>query len=488
MDQTFMHSQVAGQALGLIARCAGTASWLITAFALLAGMAVAAPPAGYTLSWAEEFNGAVGSKPDATRWNYDLGGGGWGNSELETYVSDATHAQIVDDPAAGDSRALQIQATKDAQGNYTSARLLTKGKVSAQYGYIEGRIKIPYGQGVWPAFWMLGTDIGTVGWPSCGEIDIMENIGNERSTVHGTIHGPGYSGGSSLGAPYTLPNGLQFKDAYHTFAVWWRPDAITWDVDGITYETRTKAAIPSGATWAFNKPFFLLLNLAIGGQWPGYPDATTVFPQNLRVDYIRVYTHNPPFGHTVTLKSLANNKFVSAGAGGTSSLIASQTSAGTSEQFQVIDAGGGSVALKSLANGKYVTAPNAGASALIANMPTVGTSEQFLWVEAGSSIIALEALVNSRYVTAENAGASPLIANRTAASTWENFTVGSVGPPDPGVLADAGSALQAAGGGLSLTASEALRLNVEKTGGSASALDLSDAVRLVRRANGLDTF
>lgn len=482
-----MVSQLGGQALALIARCAGTAFW-VAALGCVAAAAIAAPPSGYTLSWSEEFNGAVGSKPDATHWNYDMGGGGWGNNELETYVNDATHAQIVDDPSAGDSRALQIQATKDAQGKYQSARLLSKGKVSAQYGYVEGRIRMSYGQGVWPAFWMMGTDNGTVGWPSCGEIDIMENIGNEKSMVHGTIHGPGYSGGNGIGAAYTLPSSQQFKDGYHTFAVRWRPDAISWDVDGVVFETRTTADLPGGTTWAFNKPFFILLNLAIGGQWPGYPDATTVFPQTLRVDYVRVYTFNPPIGHTVTLKSLANNKYVSAGSVGSSLLLASQTTTGAYEQFQVIDAGNGSIALKSLANGLYVTAQNAGSSPLIASKTAIGTSEKFLWVDAGSGNVAFKALVNNRFVTADNAGASPLIANRTVVAGWESFAVSTVAPPDPAVLADAGSALLAGGGMLALSASETARLNVEATGESAAAVDLADAVRLVRRANGLDDF
>lgn len=486
MDHQCIWIDAGGQALALTARLGQTLAaclLLCLATSVLAGRATASPPAGYTLAWSDEFDGAVGSKPDSTKWGYDLGGGGWGNNELETYVSDAQHAQIVADASATDSKALQIQATKDAQGKIYSARLLTKGKITAQYGYIEGRIQMSYGQGIWPAFWMLGTDVDTAKWPSCGEVDIMENIGNERSVVHGTIHGPGYSGGNGIGAAYTLPSSQQFKDGYHTFAVRWRPDAITWDVDGVTYQTRTTADIPSGTTWAFNKAFFVILNLAVGGNWPGYPDATTVYPQNLRVDYVRVYTFKPPIGHTVTLKSLANSKYVSSGAGGGSTLLASQAAPGSTEQFQIIDAGSGAVALKCLANGQYVTAPTS--SALIANRPSIGSSEKFLWVDAGNGNVALKSVASSRYVTAENGGASPLIANRTAASTWESFAVASVGPVDPGVLADTGTALLATSGLIGLSQFEANRLNVET---DAPGVDLVDAVRLVRRANGLDAF
>ena len=145
------------------------------------------------------------------------------------------------------------------------------------------------GQGIWPAFWLLGNDVGTVGWPTCGEIDIMENIGKEPSIVHGTIHGPGYSGGASIGAPYTLPSG-KFADDFHVFSIEWTPDTIRFYVDGALYETRTKAELPGGSKWVFDHPFFVLLNVAVGGNWPGNPDATTVFPQKLLVDYVRVYS------------------------------------------------------------------------------------------------------------------------------------------------------------------------------------------------------
>jgi beta-glucanase (GH16 family) len=136
---------------------------------------------------------------------------------------------------------------------------------------------------------MLGNDIGTAGWPACGEIDIMENIGREPSAVHGTLHGPGYSGAGGLGAAYNLPAGQRFADEYHLYAVEWEPEAIRWKVDGRLHRTWTPADLPAGKKWVFDHPFFLLLNVAVGGYWPGNPDATTAFPQQMHVDYVRVY-------------------------------------------------------------------------------------------------------------------------------------------------------------------------------------------------------
>jgi len=210
---------------------------------------------------------------DPQKWTMETGGGGWGNNELEYYTNRLQNAYLEDG-------ALVIKAINETytgpdgvSRNYTSARLKTQGKFAQAYGRIEARIKIPYGQGIWPAFWMLGSDISQVGWPQCGEIDIMENIGKEPSTVHGTIHGPGYSGAAGIGAPYTLPNGERFADAYHVYAIEWEPKAIRWYVDGALYKTVTPANLPAGSAWVFNHTFFALLNLAVGGYWPGSPDA-----------------------------------------------------------------------------------------------------------------------------------------------------------------------------------------------------------------------
>lgn len=172
---------------------------------------------------------------------------------------------------------------------FTSARLITHGRFSFTYGVVEARIKIPFGQGIWPAFWMLGENFGEVGWPACGEIDIMENIGKEPGIVHGTVHGPGYSGANGIGGPLALPGGRALRDEFHIFAVEWQPGIIRWYMDNQPYFELMQAQIPKGTPWPFDHPFFLLLNMAVGGEWPGAPDDTTVFPQVMLIDFVRVY-------------------------------------------------------------------------------------------------------------------------------------------------------------------------------------------------------
>jgi beta-glucanase (GH16 family) len=194
-----------------------------------------------------------------------------------------------------------IEADQESYGgkNYTSGRMNTKDKWSWTYGRIEARIKIPKGQGIWPAFWMLGTNIDSAGWPTCGETDIMENIGktNDQGTAHGTIHGPqsggDYNGGAGVGGSYTLPGGAALADDFHVFAVEWTTNQIKWFVDSNQYFTATPASLPSGGTWVFTQPQFLIVNVAVGGNWPGNPDGTTVFPQQMLVDYVRVYASAP---------------------------------------------------------------------------------------------------------------------------------------------------------------------------------------------------
>lgn len=246
-------------------------------------------PKTWTLTWSDEFDGSTGATPDSTKWSFDIGGGGWGNNELQTYTARAANARV-------EGGSLVITALKETftgpdriKRNYTSARLLTKNKFTQTYGRFEARIKVPYGQGIWPAFWMLGNDLDTAGWPKCGEIDIMEHIGKEPSIVHGTLHGPGYSGAKGVSASYSLPSSQKFTDDYHAFAVEWEPSVIRFYVDGALYKTRTPADLPSGGAWVFNHPFFIILNVAVGGSWPGHPDTTTVFPQLMLVDYVRVY-------------------------------------------------------------------------------------------------------------------------------------------------------------------------------------------------------
>jgi len=246
-----------------------------------------------TLVWADEFTGAAGAAPDTAKWGYDIGTGanGWGNNELQYYTDRPQNA------ALDGQGHLVITALKESFTGpngvtraYTSARLVTRGKFTTTYGRIEARLKVPFGQGIWPAFWLLGENISTVGWPSCGEIDVMENIGREPATVHGTLHGPGYSGSNPLTGSVTLPNGQRFADDFHTFAVEWEPRTIRFFVDDQLYQTRRSAELNANQRWVFDHPFYLLLNLAVGGNWPGNPDATTTFPQVLTVDYVRVYS------------------------------------------------------------------------------------------------------------------------------------------------------------------------------------------------------
>jgi beta-glucanase (GH16 family) len=238
---------------------------------------------GWRLVWADEFEGPANAAPNPAKWVRDLGQSGWGNKELENYTNSTDNAFL-----DGDGH-LVIQAIRTPEGGYTSARLKTQGLATFTYGKIEARMKIPYGQGIWPAFWMLGEDIKTSGWPRCGEIDIMENIGKEPATVHGTVHGPGYSGGKGIGAPFALDSG-RFADEFHLYTVIWERESIEFLVDGHSYKKITPAGLPGGAKWVYDHPFFLLLNLAVGGNWPGNPDATTEFPRRMTVDYVRVYS------------------------------------------------------------------------------------------------------------------------------------------------------------------------------------------------------
>ncbi|MFD0318793.1 ricin-type beta-trefoil lectin domain protein [Streptomyces flavalbus] len=293
---------------------------VLSAVLVAAGAAVpasaepaAAPAAVQAVTFSDTFDGPAGAAADSSKWQIETGDN-VNNHERQYYTSGAKNA------ALDGQGHLVITARRENPANYqcwygtcqyTSARLNTAGKFTAQYGHVEARMRIPRGQGMWPAFWMLGNDLGQVGWPDSGEIDIMENVGFEPSTVHGTLHGPGYSGSGGIGAGYTLPGGQVFADAFHTFAVDWAPDSITWSVDGQVYQRRTPADL-GGRTWVFNKPFFLILNLAVGGYWPGDPDGSTVFPQQLVVDHVSVTTSDTATG--VAIRGLAGKCVDVAGA------------------------------------------------------------------------------------------------------------------------------------------------------------------------------
>lgn len=238
------------------------------------------------LVWADEFDGPAGQSLDPMRWGFDIGNGvnGWGNNQLE-YDTD----RPVNVSHDGEGH-LAITAIREnyLDYEYTSGRINTRYRFSRTRGRFEARIKLPVGQGIWPAFWLLGSDIGTVGWPDCGEIDIMEYLGQDPDIVYGSLHGPGYSGGSAISGQYSLTEG-GFNDDFHVFAIEWKEDSITWEVDGVPYQTKTQADLPAGAPWVFNHSLFIILNVAVGGYWPGPPDGTTVFPQTMLVDYVRVY-------------------------------------------------------------------------------------------------------------------------------------------------------------------------------------------------------
>jgi beta-glucanase (GH16 family) len=251
----------------------------------------AAPVSVHTywkLTWSDEFNGADGTPPDPAKWSIVTGGRGFGNHELEQYTDRSENVHQERGHLVITARKEAFTGTDGIAREYTSARLQTKGKFEQKYGRFEARIRIPKGQGMWPAFWLLGFDIDAVGWPACGEIDVMENVGFEPAKVHGTLHGPRYSGDSPLTGAYTLPQGI-FSDDFHTYAVEWDEHEIRFFVDSHLYETQTTDSIPGNKRWVFDHPFYLLLNLAVGGDWPKSPDATTQFPQQMVVDYVRVY-------------------------------------------------------------------------------------------------------------------------------------------------------------------------------------------------------
>ena len=271
-----------------------TVATAVVVAALIITVEVAQPPradaAIGAIVWQDEFNGAANTPPDPSKWRYDIGGHGWGNNELQYYTSSVSNA------AHNGQGQMVITARRENPANYqchygrcqyTSARLLTQGRYANTYGRYEARIKIPRGQGMWPAFWMIGDNFGSVGWPASGEIDIMENIGREPNTVHGSLHAPGYSGANSVTAAYNLSGGAAFTDAYHTFRVDWEPNAITFFVDGVSY-ARLTPADTRGNAWIFDHPFFLILNVAVGGYWPGEPDGSTMFPQQMLIDWVRV--------------------------------------------------------------------------------------------------------------------------------------------------------------------------------------------------------
>lgn len=391
----------------------------------------------WKLVWSDEFNGAANTPPDPTIWNYDLGGGGWGNGEQETYTNSVNNAF---EDGAGH---LVIRAIRDSSGNYTSARIRS-GMVSAsdaanvtfQYGKIEARIKLPYGKGVWPAFWMLGSNFESVNWPQCGEVDILENFGQNfesASIIHGSLHGPNFTG-SLIGAPYTLPNEEKFTDDFHNFSIEWSENAINYFVDGALYESLNPSSLPSGGQWVFNAPFFVILNLAIGGPttFLGAPDANTPFPQDMLVDYVRVYqstsvaANQPAIAPGGVLN--AASSFGTMAPGSLSSLYGTNLADGG--DYAVFTDG----AFASTSNGGVTVSVNGWNAPLVYVSPTQ-INFQFPW-EAALAPANANVTVTHGGVTSF---AEPVTLTPAAPSVFENYTDGTAlavvyggGPIAPG--------------------------------------------------------
>jgi beta-glucanase (GH16 family) len=260
----------------------------------------APPPPAWSQVWGDEFSGPAGTGIDTANWRYDTGDGcaqgncGWGNNEKE-YYSSATENIALN----GDGQLTIVARTAPPPAGltcyygpcrYTSAKITTRGKVSVLPGRVEARIKLAAGQGLWPAFWMLGENVGTVGWPACGELDIMENRGSQPNTTSSAVHGPGYSGNT----PFAHAYGPVVATDFHVYGVEWDSQTIRYSVDGHVHFVVSRTAVQQYGSWAFNQSFFLLLNQAVGGHFDGDPQSDSVFPATMFVDYVRVYRRTDP--------------------------------------------------------------------------------------------------------------------------------------------------------------------------------------------------
>ncbi len=234
----------------------------------------------------DEFD--VNGAPDSSLWSFDIGNGegtdageGWGNNELQYYTNRAENAIV-------QNGVLIITAKKESYegASYTSAKILTKGKFDQTYGRFEARMWLPYGQGMWPAFWLLGNNIDDVKWPNSGEIDIMENRGQEPTITNGSLHGPGYSAGLAITKAYDFQDD-RLDTGFHVFGIEWGPEYINYYIDDVLYNQITPEDVTG--EWVFDQPFYIIINLAVGGTFVGPPDNETSFPQTMLVDYVRVY-------------------------------------------------------------------------------------------------------------------------------------------------------------------------------------------------------
>jgi beta-glucanase (GH16 family) len=364
----------------------------------------AAPAAALQLVWQDEFDG---TSLNTAKWGYENGNLNVNNEQqfYQTANVSVSNGNLV------------ITARKQSVGGkpYTSGRINTNGKFSQKYGRIEANIKLPAVQGLWPAFWMLGSNIGEpgVGWPKCGEIDIMEHV-NTGNTVLGTIHwfntAYTYYGGNTTTSPTN----------FHVYAVEWDASSIKWFVDGVQFHTANILNNING-TDEFHKNFFILLNVAVGGNLPGQTINDNALPATMLVDYVRVYNitnipgGNPPLGSTISIRG-SNNLFAS-GQNGTQPMLCNRPTVQAWEQFTVVDAGGGKVALRSM--NKYVSSEN-GVSAITCSRATIGDWEKFDWISNSDGTFSLRGN-NGLYISSEN-GAQAMTCTRPTIGGWEKFT------------------------------------------------------------------
>jgi len=249
-------------------------------------LAPATGSATSSLTWVDEFEGPAGALPDSSRWRFDVGED-WGNAQLEYDTARPENVCL-----NGEGYLLITARQEEYAGrHYTSGRINTWKRFEQTHGRFEARIKLPVGQGIWPAFWLLASNFDSLGWPECGEIDIMEYRGQEPRILHGSLHGPGYSGASAVTGHHAFQSDLH--EQFHVFGVEWQPGSITWTLDGKPYQRIEPADLPEGAPWVFDHPFFIILDVAVGGNFVGPPDATTQFPQTMQVDWVKVYGGGP---------------------------------------------------------------------------------------------------------------------------------------------------------------------------------------------------
>ncbi len=411
---------------------------IISLFAMtVVGGAINAADGDWTLVWSDEFSGTPGTSVNQNNWNIEVTSNP-DNGELQAYVSSTNNIYLTQEPGNPSNSLLVLKAIKTGGSPaYTSGRITTQGKKVWTYGKVEMRAKLPYGQGIWPAFWMLGANYPTAGWPGCGEIDIMENVGYAPNTIYGTLHGPGYSGGGGIGAPFDYSGG--YVNNWHTYGIEWEPGIMRWYFDGQLFQLRTADDVTltgAGLPWVFNHDFFIILNLAVGGDWPGPPDSSTVFPQYYYIDYVRVYQRSggvyPPLPSRkfTNFKSFTNGKFVTSDAYVSNSLLANRDGAYNWETFDEQDLGGGNVAYLSHQSCKYVSVAS---GQLRASASIIGPNETFQVITNADGTKSLRNVGNGKYVTVD--GSAYLYATAATIGNAEKFyityTTSSPEPPPP---------------------------------------------------------